>query len=152
MKIYERMFEASVRIENAWPFPVSPAPDSLAETLEFYDHALPPEIEALIKGWSDDEREELFSGMSGRFQDAYEELCAKAFRTQVSGWLAIAAVPVFTALDSGGGCSFSWGHYHTKLIFAAAADQLLIAACDWGEEHFRQAESQKPVLRKGAGR
>lgn len=141
--IYERMYDASVRIEEAWPFPVNQAPERLGEALDERSNDLPAEIAQLIENWPEEEREELFSGHGWRFQDAYDELCATAVRKGVAGWIGIAATPVFTPHDEGNGASFSWGHYYTKLLFSENADGLLEASVAWAEKRYSDAMTER---------
>ena len=79
-EIYGQMFDASVRFEAAWPFPVSEPPGGLAEAFEYNDDGMPGEIAALYEKWSDEEKDELFGGDGYEFNEAYGELCGKAFR------------------------------------------------------------------------
>ena len=143
--VYERLFEANVRIEQAWPFPVGPASSELMEAFETAgDENVPAEIKALLASWDEAEIDELFD--SGR--DAFDELFAAAFRGGVRGWIGIAAVPVFERTRSGG-ASFSWGYYNTNLIFSATADGLLTAAAEWGEQLY-EAAIAKALTSEGA--
>lgn len=130
--ILTEMFDSNTRIEKAWPFPVSPGNDEIRDF--FYDNedSLPEEIKALYANWDDAEKEDLFGGDSG-FYDAFEELCACAFRRGLAGWLGIAATPVMTYY-SPTSASFSWGHYYTRAVFGASSDDMLRAAVAWANE------------------
>lgn len=135
--IYERMFDASVRVEAAWPFPVSEPPEEIAKAFEMNDDRMPPEIAALYERWPEEDRDSLFSGDGYDFSEAFNQLCGDAFAKGVSGWLGVAATPVFTP-TSNNSASFSWGHYRTKLLFAETADALLERAAEWAETEYKR--------------
>lgn len=130
--ILGEMFYANVRIEKAWPFPMTPGNDEIRDL--FYDNedTLPEEIKALYANWDESEKEDLFSGDSS-FYDAYEELCASAFRRGLAGWIGVAATPVMNYY-SPTSASFSWGHYYTRPVFGTSSDAMLEAAIKWADE------------------
>jgi len=140
--IYNRLFDANVRMECMWPFPVSPAPEKLADVFEYADDEqdFPEPLRDLVRSLDDRSREELYSGDSVDFQEAFSDLCGDAYRKGVHGWLGIAANPI-PKPSVGGGVSFSWGYYRTKLLFAPTAEQLLENAAEWGEAKFAAAHA-----------
>jgi hypothetical protein len=144
-EIVEKMFHTPLRIESMWPFPVDNAPDSLIEALENYED-LPQALQPLISKWGEDFRSPLFEGHSSAFQDAFEELCATAYRKQVFGYIGVAATPVMTSTGENSS-SFSWGHYHTGFLFAETSEKLLIAALEWADE----AHNQDKLHRRAKG-
>ncbi|MFC0305149.1 hypothetical protein ACFSTI_20905 [Rhizorhabdus histidinilytica] len=136
--IYDRLWEANVRIEQMWPFPVGPAPRELRDAFEMAgDEGLPEAVKSLIENWDDGELDELFDGA----HDAFEELMASAFRRDLKGWIGIAAVPVFEPTKRGH-VSFSWGYYNTQMLFSPTADGLLTAAAEWGEGLYDKAHER----------
>lgn len=141
-EIAERMFHKALRMESMWPFPVDNAPESLIDALETYGN-LPKNLHPLTAQWGDDLWEPLFEGQSCDFQMSFEELCASAFRKRVFGYLGVAATPVMTP-TSETSSSFSWGHYHTGLLFAETAEKLLIAALDWADEQHAHDKLRYP--------
>lgn len=131
--IYEQLFDCPARIEAMWPFPVSSAPGPLIEALETHQRVPSPLFDWINK-WPEHEQEDLFNGETSRFHDAYDELCARAFREGVHGWLAVIATPVMSYHGpTANSASFSWGHYHTALIFAETAEAILEKAEKWAE-------------------
>lgn len=136
-EIYEHLFQRPARIEAMWPFPVSQAPDGLIEAIENYGR-LPSPLQEWVNRWSEEDREVLFDGESGRFHDLYDDLCATGFRNGIHGWLAVIATPVLDADGHGGGC-YSWGHYHTDFIFAGTADAILEKAEEWADARYEAA-------------
>lgn len=146
--IYDRLWEANVRIEQMWSFPVGPASRELRDAFEMAgDKGLPEAVKSLIEYWDDGELDELFDGG----HDAFDELMASAFRRNLKGWIGIAAVPVFE-LTKRGNVSFSWGCYNTQMLFSPTADGLLLAAAEWGERLFEEVreKAEKLVAAKGA--
>lgn len=143
LDICQRLTDANVRIEAMWPFPVQHAPEELAKVFEYADELqdFPPPLRVLIQSLPEFARDDLYDGDSGGFQDAFDELCANAFRAGVHGWIGVAANPVFKPTGTGG-ASFSWGYYNTVVMFAETADQLLVDAAEWGEERFLTAAAQ----------
>lgn len=139
--IYTKMFDATVRIEAAWPFPVCEPPSQIADLFEDGEDRLPKENKALVEHWDEEMLEVLYDGEGWEFSDVYAELCAAAFRKGVKGWLGLAATPVFTP-NKIGGASFSWGHYRTKLIFAPTSDALLEASVVWAEQERNESMSR----------
>lgn len=137
--IYQRLFDTSVRIEGMWPFPVAPAPEKLAEIFEYADEHedFPEPLRSLVASVDERTRDDLYQGNAADWELAFDELCAAAARKHISGWIAVAANPVMKAV--GGGVQYSWGHYRTKVMFAATADQLLRDAADWGDANFKAA-------------
>lgn len=146
-EIVEQMFNVPVRIENMWPFPVSPASESLIDALAVYER-LPKALQPLLDRWSTEEREALFKDQSSDFEMAFDELCAAGFRARIFGFIGVAATPVMTP-TSAHSASFLWGHYHTELLFAETADKLLIAAIDWAEKRHEQ-DKKRPRAKGGA--
>lgn len=146
--IYQRLFDASVRIEGMWPFPVSPASEALASIFEFTDEEddLPQQLRDLLRSADERTRADLYDSSASDFHDAFDELCALAARKKVQGWIGIAANPVPKPVGQGS-VSFSWGYYATKVLFAATAEQLLDDAAAWGEAIFAAAHEQ--ALAKG---
>lgn len=140
--IYDRLFDATVRIEAAWPFPVHEPSEALARAFEDQSGRIPAEIESLIARWDDDERDALFSGEGADFNDAFEELAAKGFDQRLFGWIGIAATPIPRFHPDGNGATFSWGHYRTKMIFAPSAESLLEHSVSWAEEHWEAARAK----------
>lgn len=133
--IYERMFECNVRIEESWPFPMSPTPERLVEALAERSD-LPEPLARYFGRLSEEDRDLLYDGRS-EAEDILADICGDMFCDGVFGWVGIAATPYFTPMK-GGGASFSWGHYYTKLLFAPTAEELLGAACDWAEETYER--------------
>lgn len=128
------MFNSSVRVEGMWPFPVSPASEGLMELFDGRDvENMPEEIQALLKGWGEVELDDLFCD-AHNFYDAFDELCGCAFRRNVHGFIGQIATPVLSWGNDGKSASFSWGHYHTKIIFAPTADDFLDKAIAWADE------------------
>lgn len=137
--LHELMFDATVRIDSAWIFPSVSAPESLAEAL-YGAEKLPAELDQLVERWDENERGDLFDGDGEAFNMAFDELCCEAHMKGFRGWLAIAATPVFT-YTKGGSASYSWGHYHTEMIFSPTADDLMRKAAEWAEK--RHSESRE---------
>lgn len=134
--IFEALWEHQVRIEAMWPFPTCTTPDDLANLFEDIDgEELLAPISNLLKLLDEDSREALADGHGFDRLMALEELNASAWRAGIHGWIAVAATPVLTPTTTGG-CSFSWGHYYTKILWAETADQILLDAAAWGEANF----------------
>lgn len=135
--LYERLYDASVRIEAMWPFPVFPASERLAAIFEYADEHqdFPEPLRSLVAKLDAQSKDALYNGDSSHFDDAFEALCASAVRAGVNGWIALAANPVMKPMGNGG-VQFSWGHYQTKVMFAEHAEQLLRNAAKWGETNF----------------
>jgi len=131
ISLYETMFEANVRIESAWPFPMANVPDELIEAIENME-TLPDELLSLIANWSQPNIDDLYSGRGLDSREAWDELSSYGFRKKIHGWIGIAATPVLTT-TSENSASFSWGYYHTKLLFGASGDALIQAAIIWAE-------------------
>jgi len=143
--VYERMFDGNVRIEAAWPFPVSEPSEELAEAFEYHDDRMPAAIAALYEKWREEERDELFAGRGWTFTEAFNELCGEACRKGVSGWLGIAATPVFKPHSDRNGASFSWGYYKTQLLFAETGQQLLERSVEWAEAEYAKDMAKAAV-------
>ncbi|KPH62306.1 hypothetical protein [Novosphingobium sp. ST904] len=141
--IYQRLIDASVRIEGMWPFPVSPAPEAIAEIFEYADEHedFPEPLRALVSSLDERTKDDLYKGGQADWDMAFDELCAAAARKHISGWIGIAANPMMKPLGGGGGVQFSWGHYQTKVMFAEHAEQLLRNAAKWGETNFMIASA-----------
>lgn len=139
LDLHELMAEATVRIDSAWLFPSVSAPESLAEAL-YGAEKLPAELDHLVEGWGESERGDLFDGDGYSFNVAFDELCCEAHNRGFRGWLAIAATPVFS-YSKDGSASYSWGHYHTEMVFAPTADDLMRKAAEWADA--RHAKSRE---------
>lgn len=135
--IYDRLFQAEVRIEVMWPFPVFNPPEALVEAFEDAGE-LPGDLAQLIDRWPEEEKDQLFSGDERDFQVSFDELVAAGNRKQVWGWIAVAACPVFRPAG-GGSVSYSWGYYSTKLLFAKTATGILSQAAKWAEGLYEAA-------------
>lgn len=141
-QLYERLFNSEVRIEAMWPFPVSPASDELGKVFEYADDLedYPEPLRALVQSLDERSKDDLYSGDSIDFEDAFSELCGAAFRKGVFGWIGVAANPVMKASPEDG-VTFSWGHYNTIVLFAETAELLLERAAKWGEDRIAAAHS-----------
>ena len=147
MNLYEQMFDANVRIECAWPFPVMNPSQELIGTIGQLE-TLPDQLLPLIKDWPEKDKDDLFSGGGMACCDAWDELCSYAFRRGMTGWIGVAATPILT-VTSAHSASFSWGYYGTRLLFSETADGLLTSAINWAET---QSEKAYEVFKAKEGR
>lgn len=142
LELAERIFEANVRIAGMWPFPFGEAPIELLEAFDCSELSdMPEPLANLFASWDDEYKAELFDGNGHAAQEAWGELSAAGFRSQVAGWIVRAECPVFTKFGDAG-LSFSWGHYSTENLLAEDAEKALIAACEWAEKRSSDAEGQ----------
>lgn len=147
---HNALFDATVRIEEMWPFPMHEAPDRLVEALADSEGKLPDELKAHFAFMSEDDWDDMQDG-GWQARDLVGEAASDMFFRRQFGWLAVAATPVFTPTGSGS-ASFSWGRYYTKLLFAETADGLLASAAAWAEERYASAMSAEPAeTRSGSG-
>ena len=145
-----RMVNASVRIEGMWPFPVWPAPEALGRIFEFADEDdMPAELRDLLVALPDHERDALYDGDHSDFQEAFEAMGFRAREMGLQGFVGIAANPRPRPFG-GAAVNFSWGLYDTKVIFAATADEFLVAAVEWGEKRFEAGIAAAHALEGGA--
>lgn len=140
--ILSDMFYAEVRVEKMWPFPSGPGHDELADIFSMYDDAIPEQIKSLYVNWSEEFLDDLHDGMGSSFNDAFEELSAAAFVKRRFGFLALVATPVMHWY-SDTSSSFSWGHYHTGLLFSETAEGVLEEAIKWAAERHESTKGEK---------
>lgn len=119
MTVHEDLFEATVRVENMWPFPQETPPQSMRDVLEENYDELPEGIAHLV-------RTPCF--------DFIDDLMGEAFFDRAFGYLAEVACPVHRKVAENTS-SFSWGHYYTGLIFAETVEELMAKAIAWAKEN-----------------
>lgn len=135
-QLHERMFQAEARISGMFPWPQGQPCDGLMELFENVEEdRLPTKIQALFPTFPPAEVDGLFEMNS----EAFEEFFAHSYRHGVIGWIGVVDVPVFKPVGKGDACSFSWGHYRQKVLFAATAEGLLKQACDHAESQWKAA-------------
>lgn len=139
LELAERISEANVRICGMWPFPFGEASDALLSAFEGAEIGnLPEPIQALTKGWKEDEIGDLLAGDGWRAREAWNELSGAAWGRNVCGYIITAECPVFKKAGDKS-CEFSWGHYRSENLFAANADLAIVAACEWVESEYNKA-------------
>lgn len=139
----QRLWDATVRIDNMWPIPGCEPSEQMREEVDTHGK-LPEVLMALVARWSEDERDELIGGD----RDAWEEFFAVMSRANVRGFLTQVSAPVFRAM-SADSASFSWGNTHWALVFGETAEDAISAgialAETWREQDYAPARKGEPA-------
>ena len=137
MEMSDALYEANIRLDNMWLFPAWNGGESLAEALELFaddSKDLPGPIADLVKDWSEDHLDELFSGRDSEdFHEAMDNLSADAHRRNIAGFLGVFSTPVQT-FTSATSSHYSWGHTWHKLLFGDTLESLTAVAVAWKDE------------------
>lgn len=128
-ELAERLFDSSVRIAGMWPIQglTYALPRFFEDAVE--DRGLPAEIAKFVHGY--DPEDELDG-------DEFSEAMGDAFCKDMFGFLILADCPVYTATSSTSASS-SWGCWRSQMLYGATAEDALAAACNWGEQEFKDA-------------
>jgi hypothetical protein len=123
---HSELIEHDARIGGIWPLiNVCPPSTTFLSGVEY--KKLPEALKPLVKGWSDDEIEQLFEGDDHETAEAWAMLVEAAERHGMNGFLCVVEVPVYSKWADNS-LSYSWGHYTLELLYGETVDEVLEAA------------------------
>jgi hypothetical protein len=108
---------------------------------------LPTALEDMLQDQDTDDLKRLFPGMPARVMETFDEgepseFVEWVYRHKRLGFLVLFATPVMKHISEGH-CSYSWGHYGTRWVYADTLDDALQQGLAWVAE--RRAKEKEAV-------